>query len=518
MTELVPSEAVRFANGEPLCTYQECYRCFDGRDILFRLVNVEKNQWFFYNDTTDVLVHVRAVFLPGSVIRPLQRADMRVIPGPTGVTDETCSIEVMLDVDPGFTESFIEGEPKGFHLNFRTETAPAKDVVFEHHRPTVQYDKIYRCFKDGNGLLFRLVDEHAHRWFFCNDTRDMMMKVTVTFANRAEVRPLECTVPGPPPPADAAPESVVYTLLIAPGCTEPFVEGNPVTYTLEFAAEPVNTSITPAIEEPVEYLYGSPDRAIIPHQMHVFKCFKEHGNGLLFRVVDDVNTIWAFYNDTPDYVMTANMRYPQTSDIRLAPGVQVITDSEREGGVIAAVEVMPLATVPFLVGVPEQYELTFTATPVATVTPSLTTPVEPNPSPLPADATGPAAVPPPVLPVPEEAPVYCHRGPDLAVMPHFDEVYKCFKDYGNGLVFRLVDRRQRRWAFYNDTSDVVALVRVEFPPGAYIQPLGHTVLGRDPETGSVLYELRVNPLETALFVEGEVDIFTTKFVAEQIQT
>ncbi|CBZ30157.1 conserved hypothetical protein [Leishmania mexicana MHOM/GT/2001/U1103] len=517
MTELVPSEAVRFANGEPLCAYQECYRCFDGRDILFRLVNVEKKQWFFYNDTTDTIAHVRAVFYPGSVIRPLQRAVMHVVPGPTGVTDETCSIDVTLDIQPGFTESFIEGEHKGFQLDFRTETAPTKEVIFECSRPTVSYDRIYRCFKNGNGLLFRLVDERVRQWFFYNDTRDLMMKVTVTFANSAEVRPLGCTTLGVPH-ADTAPESVVYTLLIAPGCTEPFIEGNPVTYTLEFAAEPVGAPVTAAVEEPVQYLHGCPDVAVIPHQTHVFKCFKEHGNGLLFRVVDDVNTIWAFYNDTPNYVMTANMRYPSTSDIRLAPGVQVIADSEREGGFVAAVEVLPLATVPFLVGAPEQYELAFAATPVAPLTPLPTIPAEPSSPPQLADATNVAAMVPPALPVPEEAPVYCNSGPDLTVMPNIDEIYKCFKDYGNGLVFRLVDKVQRRWAFYNDTTDVVALVRVQFSAGAHIQPLGHTVLGCDLETGSVLHELRVNPLETALFVEGDVDIFTTKFVAEQIRT
>ncbi|GET92109.1 hypothetical protein, conserved [Leishmania tarentolae] len=517
MTEIVPPEAIKFANGEPLCVYQECYRCFDGRDILFRLVNVEKKQWFFYNDTTDTIAHVRAVFYPGSVIRPLQRADMRIIPGPSGETDETCSIEVTLDIEPGFTESFIEGEDTGFHLDFRTETAPTKEVVFEYSRPTVPYDKIYRCFKNGNGLLFRLVDERARQWFFYNDTSDLMMKVSVTFANSTEVRPLGRTSLGVSH-ADSAPESVLYTLLIAPRCTEPFIEGNPVTYTLEFAAEPIVTPATPNVEEPVQYLHGCPDVSVIPHQTHVFKCFKEHGNGLLFRVVDDVNTIWAFYNDTPDYVMSASMRYPSTSDIRLAPGVQVIADSEREGGFVAAVEVLPLATVPFLVGAPEQYELAFAAAPFAPLTPLLTTPTEPNSPAQPPEAADAAATVAPALPVPEEAPVYCNSGPDLAVMPHIDEVYKCFKDYGNGLVFRLVDKDQRRWAFYNDTTDVVALVRVQFSAGAHIKPLGHTVPSCDQETGGILYELRVNPLETALFVEGDVDIFTTKFVAEQIQT
>ncbi|KAK7196642.1 Antimony resistance marker of 58 kDa [Novymonas esmeraldas] len=526
MTELVPLDAVRFSNGEPLCAYHECYRCFDNRDILFRLVNVEKRQWFFFNDTTDTVAHVRAVFAPGSDIRPLQRAHLRVLPGPDGVVDATCSIEVTLDVEPGFTESFVEGEHKGFHLDFRTETAPARDVVFAYRRPTVPYDRIYRCFKNnGNGLLFRVVDERAGRWFFYNDTRDLVMTVRVTFADSAEVRALGSTTADAPLP-DAAIGGVVYVLHIAPGRTEPFIEGTPTTYALEFAAEPVGAVDAPAGEESVHYLHSGPDAAIIPHRSHVFPCFKEHGNGLLFRVVDDVNGIWGFYNDTADYVMTANMRYPRSSGVRLAPGVQTLADEERADGVIAAVEVPPLVTVPFLVGAPEVFELAFSATPVTSVAPpppqqqqqQLTPATNARTAPHGGDDVGPLETPPPALPVPEEAPVYSHAGPDAAVVPHVDEVYKCFKDHGNGLLFRLVDKMQRRWAFYNDTQDVVASVRVQFPPGARIQLLGHTVAGRDPETGGVLYELRVHPLETALFVQGDVDVFTTKFVAERVQT
>ncbi|KPA82004.1 hypothetical protein ABB37_03181 [Leptomonas pyrrhocoris] len=545
MTELVPVESIHFVNGEPLCAFQECYRCFEGRDLLYRLVNVEKKQWFFYNNTVDVIMHVHAVFSPGSVIKPLQRATLHVVPNAAGFSDDTCSTEVTLDVEPGYTESFIEGDVKGFNFEFRTEAAPAKDVAFEYRRPTEPYDKIYKCFKNnGNGLLFRLVDDKASRWLFYNDTRDFMMKVSVVFANGAEVRPLGKTaVTGAPP--ESGEKSISCVLHIAPGATESFIEGHPVTYTLDFAAEPVVPPALPkTAEEPVEYVHGGPDARVMPHQSHVYKCFKDHGNGLLFRIVDDYNNIWAFYNDTAEYVMTANMRFPHSSSVQVAPGVQVIADTEREGGVVAAVEVPPLATVPFLVGTPATYELAFSATPVQSppLTPSPSTSAAPStgdfprteavrdasasssPPPLattvlpavPAAAAA-AAQPLPAVPVPEELPMYAHGHPDPTIMPHIDEVYKCFKEHGNGLLFRLVDKTHHRWAFYNDTTDVVASVKVAFHPRARIELLGKAEAATEPETGTVVYTLRVEPLETAVFVQGDVDVFTTSFMAEHIQ-
>ncbi|KPI87650.1 hypothetical protein ABL78_3248 [Leptomonas seymouri] len=539
MTEAVPVDSVHFVNGEPLCAFQECYRCFEGRDILYRLVNAQKKQWFFYNNTVDTIMHIRAVFSPGSVIKPLQRATLCVLPNATGLPDETCSIEVTLDVEPGYTESFIEGDVKGFKFEFRTETAPAKDVVFEFRRPTEHYDKIYKCFKNnGNGLLFRLVDDTAHRWCFYNDTRDFMMKVSVTFADGTEVRPLGSTVVSAAPP-ETGEKSICCVLLIAPGQTEPFIEGKPITYTLDFAAEPMPVPAhSKRVEEPVHYLHGSPDATVIPHQSHVYKCFKDHGNGLLFRIVDDHHNIWAFYNDTTEYVMTAHMRYPHSNRVHVAPGVQVIADAEREGGMVAAVEVPPLATMPFLVGTPAAYELAFSAIPVQSSSPETppTRSVEPGALNLPrreASESGDgissylplelapvsaatAAQPLPHASEPEEAPLYESGHPDATIFPHIDEVFKCFKEHGNGLLFRLVDKANRRWAFYNDTTDIVATVQVEFHPKAQIELLGRTEVATNPETGNAVYTLRVAPLETAPFVQGDVDAFTMKFMAESI--
>ncbi|KAG5493786.1 hypothetical protein JKF63_01618 [Porcisia hertigi] len=547
-TEQIPVSDVKFMNRHRILPrYDKVYKCFknEGNGLFFRLVDEQEGKWYYYNDTHDFRMTATVAFPSADEVKPLGNTEM--VPVQDGVNE----VAYQITVDPGNTEVFIVGCPSSYHQAFNADPIDescldAMDVQYINGKPDssiidVSHCKVFKCFKgNGNGLLFRLVDERAGRWAFYNDTTEYVMRPTVRFFAGAAV------MPGPDAqmsPDTRERDATVVTLEIppcetrlfieghptkyevsvvadslhrtAPESTEPFIKGDPASYTLKFAAEPVSAPAAPASENPVRYLNGSPDPAVIPHQTHVFKCFKEHSNGLLFRIVDDVNTIWAFYNDTVDYVMTAKMRCPDKSDVQFAPGVQVTANAESEGGVIAAVEVLPLATVPFLVGAPAQYELTFAATPVTVPALSPATPAGPNAVQRPAGAMGPAVTPPPM---PEPTPAYVHSGPDLTVMPRFDEVYRCFKEHGNGLLFRLVDKAQRRWAFYNDTPDVVASVKVEFPPDARIQPLGHTVLGRNPETGAVLHELRVNPLETALFVEGDVDAFTTKFVAERVQT
>lgn len=110
-----------------------------------------------------------------------------------------------------------------------------------------------------------------------------------------------------------------------------------------------------------------------------------------------------------------------------------------------------------------------------------------------------------------EIPIYVHSGPDRAVI-QYDEVYKCFKQHGNGLLFRLVDTHQSRWGFYNDTADMVMAARVAFVPNAKVKALGKTLIQTDPEMG-VIYTSSIEPLETVLFAEGEVHTFTTRFLA-----
>ncbi|EPY19147.1 hypothetical protein STCU_09596 [Strigomonas culicis] len=474
MTTAIPLDQVHFENGKPLFPYNECYDCFEGKGLLYRLVDTTSNTWAFYNDTNDTIIQVHAVFAPGSRIKALQRTQLRVLPNAEGTEDETCEQDATLEVEPGFTEAFIEGEVTGYNISFQSDSAPTKQVAFELPGPTVHYDKMYSCFKDnGNGLLFRLVDETQQLWYFYNDTTTYTMRITVEFGKAQEVEALGRTTARvlPPGTPSAASDGVVLCLDVAPGRTEPFLRGTPTVYKLGFAAEPAGQQI--------QYVHEGPDRAIIANASRVFKCFEEHENGLLFRVVDDVNRIWAFYNDTKAYVMTATVTFPADADIQLAPGV---VSAPQEDGFTAAVTVAPLATAPFLVGAPEHYTLSFSAAPVGSM--------------------------------PVESPAYENMGPDGTII-QYQDAFSCFKGHGNGLLFRLVDNRVPRWAFYNDTRDVVAQIKVAFAPGAKVVALGNTRIGSDEELG-VIYELELQPGRTELFAEGEVGVFTTKFAASKI--
>ncbi|CAD2216961.1 hypothetical protein AGDE_11622 [Angomonas deanei] len=405
MSTLIPADKVHFVNGDPVFPYDEVYACFEDKPILFRLLDKKNSRWAFFNDTTDTIITVNALLGPGSPVKPLQRTELKPVPHEDGTVDDLCALEATLVVEPGFTEVFIEGEPNGFSLTFKSEAAPAKDVTFENGEPSVKYDKIYKCFKDtGNGLLFRLVSQSDRTWYFYNDTKDYVMHVTVDFAVAEEVRLL------PPAVLDStvepsAPGGCVMRLAVPPLQTLPFMQGTPEVYNLSYAAQ--------ATEEEITYLHQGPDRTVIPNLSRVFRCFKEHGNGLLFRLVDDRNHIWGFYNDTEEFVMTANVRLPPDTDVKLAPGVTVANDEENF--VVATVMVQPLATAPFLVGDPPIYDLTFSAAPVGEV-------------------------------VAPQAPVYEGAGPDTKVI-QAEEVFPCFEGHGNGLVFRLVDHTHQLWGF-----------------------------------------------------------------------
>ncbi|CCW67642.1 unnamed protein product [Phytomonas sp. Hart1] len=488
MSTLVPHKQLDFRNGFPEFEFNECYAGFDNNDYLYRLVNTKTQEWAFYNDSTENIVRVKARFSSGSDVQALDRTRLVKLPKPAepepGNSTEVNSSkrydsEAFLEVEPCSTELFIKGQINGYVIEFYSESAPAKNVEFEFRTPSVPYDKVYKCFKDkGNGLLFRLVDNKHNTWAFHNDTQDYNMTVSVDFANKSEATPLNATTVSFTP--SSSPDGVVYVLEIGPGQTEMFISGAPTSYKLGFAAEPV-----PKLgESDIAFANGSPDPAIIPNQSHVFKCFKEHGNGLLFRIVDDVNKIWAFYNDTADFVMTVNSRIPATEDVQIAPGVER-THNEAEGEMLLTVQVPPLGTVPFIIGNPKGIETTFAATPVRD---------------------------------PEDfvKPQYENGAPDPNVI-QADEVHKCFKDYGNGLLFRLKDTINRRWGFYNDTKDNIMTVKVSMTEVGNVQTLGKTKIVDDPEMGEI-YTLEVHPLMTELFIEGDVYGFTSRFTAAKIST
>ncbi|RNF25678.1 calpain-like cysteine peptidase [Trypanosoma conorhini] len=95
-------------------------------------------------------------------------------------------------------------------------------------------------------------------------------------------------------------------------------------------------------------------------------------------------------------------------------------------------------------------------------------------------------------------------------------VVKCFKDNGNGLLFRLVNDEKKQWAFYNDTKEYNMVVKAAFGKDSKVEPLGSTKMEKDEETGEFKCEVQVAPLATELFVGGEPNGYKLNFEANPI--
>lgn len=92
-------------------------------------------------------------------------------------------------------------------------------------------------------------------------------------------------------------------------------------------------------------------------------------------------------------------------------------------------------------------------------------------------------------------------------------VIKCFKDNGNGLLFRIVNDEDKTWAFYNDTLSYYMIVKVTFGKDSEIEPMGKTTMERDAETGEYKCELVICPTETEMFIKGVPNGFKISFEA-----
>ncbi|TPP45452.1 hypothetical protein CGC20_31445 [Leishmania donovani] len=85
------------------------YRCFDVENgLLFRLVNDKRHIWAFYNDTSEYTMRISVNFGPESSIKALGSTRQVSL-------DETGQCQLVLDVAPGETQSFMRGEYNGFY-------------------------------------------------------------------------------------------------------------------------------------------------------------------------------------------------------------------------------------------------------------------------------------------------------------------------------------------------------------------------------------------------------------------
>lgn len=360
-TEVIEdSEAVSFINGTPSVPYNKVYKCFKNSEngLLFRLVDVSGKRWYFYNDTTDYIMKVTCEFEKKGSAQPTGLTKIGGTPAnfPNGIT-------LTLDVMPGKTEEFLNGLPQNYRLSFVAEAVdndrPEENdkIKFLNGEPNwrlmdQQNTKLYRCFKeDGNGLLFRMVDERTKQWGFYNDTVDFSMKITLSFPE-AEANVVQGT---PDTVSHISNGKVEMTMTVPPLATMMMLRGLPSTYEISFAAESSNR-LEP--EESPKYRVGPPNDTVFPYDK-VFRCFKDHSNGLMFRLVDERRNRWGFYNDTTDTTVTAKVSFGKDSKIEMLGTTKKEEDPEK--GMIYSIIVKPQETLPFVQGKITSYVFEFTA-------------------------------------------------------------------------------------------------------------------------------------------------------------
>lgn len=84
-------------------------------------------------------------------------------------------------------------------------------------------------------------------------------------------------------------------------------------------------------------------------------------------------------------------------------------------------------------------------------------------------------------------------------------------DTGNGMLYRIVDKKTKQWAFYNDTTNCQIMVEYNFSVHNRVKALGNTQVEKVGNGGQVM-TLVVLPLATEMFIEGDAMRYTSKFI------
>ncbi|EPY28729.1 META domain containing protein [Strigomonas culicis] len=90
------------------------------------------------------------------------------------------------------------------------------------------------------------------------------------------------------------------------------------------------------------------------------KCFRTNGNGLLFRIVNEIENTWAFYNDTPDYRMFIRAVLGRRSQIQPL-GDASMKKEDHKYVITATIE--PHQTIMFLEGNVNGFQIQYKAEP-----------------------------------------------------------------------------------------------------------------------------------------------------------
>lgn len=116
----------------------------------------------------------------------------------------------------------------------------------------------------------------------------------------------------------------------------------------------------------------------------------------------------------------------------------------------------------------------------------------------------------PVFYEPGEAPKinFLHGEPDM-----LGEVTNCFEE--PGILYRIVDKKTKTWAFYNDSLIFEIHVNCTFGKHSKLEALDNTTI-KTNEEGQFVADLVVYPCETERFVSGYINGFTSKLRASPL--
>ncbi|KPA77271.1 putative mitochondrial calpain-like cysteine peptidase [Leptomonas pyrrhocoris] len=97
-----------------------------------------------------------------------------------------------------------------------------------------------------------------------------------------------------------------------------------------------------------------------------------------------------------------------------------------------------------------------------------------------------------------------------------NRLFKCFKNRSNGLLFRIINDDEFRWAFYNDMNDYNVKVTCTAGADSHVTPLGSTTMAINASTREKVLEVTVGPLETAMFLDGVLKGCKLRYEAQPI--
>lgn len=105
--------------------------------------------------------------------------------------------------------------------------------VFWNGKPSVPFQHAYRCFQEGNGLLFRVVDENTGTWSFYNDTIHYTMTATIEIGRKS----VFTTLDGAQIPYNAKTKQYEGQVVVPPLTTKRVLQGKIKGFNLAYTAD-----------------------------------------------------------------------------------------------------------------------------------------------------------------------------------------------------------------------------------------------------------------------------------------